>query len=68
MGIIFRRKTASQTLRDQGPALILQPLEEMAPPGSFLQVGAFPACGKDPLSSSALCFEEVLESTMVDVG
>ena len=69
LGIVFRRKTASRTLRDRGPSLVLQPLEEMISPGPFLQVGAFPACGKDQLSSLALCFEkEILESAMVYVG
>lgn len=69
LGIVFRRKTASRTLRDRGPSLVLQPLEEMASPGPFLQVGAFPACGKDQLGSSSLRFKkEILESAMVYVG
>lgn len=60
---------ASWTLRDRGPSLVLQPLEEIASPGPFLQVRAASACGKDHLSSVALCFErEILKSAMVYIG
>lgn len=69
LGIIFRRKTASRMLRARGPSLVLQLLEEMASPGPFLQAGAFPACGKDQLSSLTLCSkEEILESAMAYAG